>query len=697
MFNHPISIVFRSIACGILCIVAIKVAAQETLELPFPAGPDGITQLQVGSVPRSNDGDLETDEYETLTRGPLHEAFAEPIVADPVPGLVVAQEPPAPINELAPEYRPDGEYAIWISGYWGWDEQREDFIWISGVYRVPPEGHQWVPGYWHSVSEGWQWVQGFWVEEAVESIAYLPPPPATLEVGPSSPSPGIDYFYVPGNWSQSNSLITSSPLSSPYSSGYLWNAGFWHPMQNDLVWIPAHVVWTPRGCVYVNGYWDQRLPMRGLCFAPVAIPRVIYSRPGWSLRPNVVLNSQVVLHNLFVQPRYNHYLFGDYYGLPPSRRDVVPAYVYHQSRGSCDPLISFYSAYNARQGQDLIRWYGNQHAELSRNPSLRPPQHWSPIQTKANDKTLRPDREPVQMAHTLDQVNKLAGGLQIVPVPESFKQNIMKADVDRKRLARERQATEGKVNLLGSVPTVGNTLPTLSLPKLESNKRKDDLSSKELPIRPQRDVNSLRIEPNKMVQGIGRADVPLRNPVPRNPEANRQTKPLHDTRDIDLAKRFEQPTRIESNRISNPLDTNRILEQAKKAVPKIDAPKILSQPTNIHSRLPNIQSQLPNTQPPLQNTQRRLPNVGSQLQNIPPPLPNRVIPSNESRPRSNQNPSSPGNVRGETRSMLPAQQIGSPNLLTQPRTQPHIQPPQGNFESNRRGNADKNGSSKKPK
>lgn len=562
MFNHQILIVFRSIACGILCIVASKVAAQETLELPLPAGPDGISQLQVGSVPPSNNGDMETeDEYETLTRGPLHEAFAEPIVADPAPGLVVAQEPPAPINELAPEYRPDGEDAIWISGYWGWDEQREDFIWISGVYRVPPEGHQWVPGYWHPVSEGWQWVQGFWVEEAAESIAYLPPPPATLEVGPSSPSPGVDYFYIPGNWSQSNSLTTSSAPSSPYSSGYLWNAGYWHPMQNDLVWIPAHVVWTPRGCVYVNGYWDQRLPLRGLCFAPVAIPRVTYSRPGWSLRPNVVLNSQVVLHNLFVQPRYNHYLFGDYYGLTSSRRNVVPAYVYHQSRGSWDPLISFYSAYNARQGQDLIRWYGNQHAELSRNPSLRPPQHWSPIQTKANDKSLRPDREPVHMAHTLDQVNKLAGGPLIVPVPESFKQNMLKADVDRKRLAREREAIEGKVNVLGSIPTVGNAVSNLMLPK-----------------------------------------------------------------------RFEQPTRIESNRISNPLDTNRILERSKKAEPKIDAPKILSQPTNILPRLPNIQSQL-----------------------------------------------------------------GSPNPITQPKSQPHIQPPQGNFESNRRGNSDKHESGKKLK
>lgn len=62
---------------------------------------------------------------ETLTRGPLHEAFAEPVISDPAPGLIVAMEPPAEINEIAPEFRPAGYDAIWISGYWGWDEQRE--------------------------------------------------------------------------------------------------------------------------------------------------------------------------------------------------------------------------------------------------------------------------------------------------------------------------------------------------------------------------------------------------------------------------------------------------------------------------------------------------------------------------------------------------------------------------------------------
>ncbi len=270
-------------------------------------------------------------------------------------------------------------------------------------------------------------MQGFWVEEVAESIVYLPSPPATIENGPSSPSPGIDHFYIPGNWSQS-------------LTGYQWNVGYWHPLQDDFIWLPSHTVWTPRGYIFVNGYWDRRLPLRGLCFAPVFIPRATYSRPGWSLRPNVVLNSQVVLHNLFVQPGYNHYLFGDYYGLPSNRRNVIPAYVYHQRRGSYDPLLSFYTVYNGRQGQDLIRWYDDQHADLDRNPSKRPPQHGSPNHLKTNDMTSHSNRELSNIAHSLEQVSKLDGGPRISPITASVKQDILKRNLDRKRLGKDREA-----------------------------------------------------------------------------------------------------------------------------------------------------------------------------------------------------------------------------------------------------------------
>ena len=43
------------------------------------------------------------NEVEVLARGPVHEAYAEPVDPNPVAGPVVAKEPPAPIDELPPD------------------------------------------------------------------------------------------------------------------------------------------------------------------------------------------------------------------------------------------------------------------------------------------------------------------------------------------------------------------------------------------------------------------------------------------------------------------------------------------------------------------------------------------------------------------------------------------------------------------
>ena len=85
---------------------------------------------------------------QVLTRGPVHEAFAETVTFDPEPGVVVSKAPPAAIEELPPAHRPEGAHVTWIPGYWGWDDERNDFLWVSGIWRALPPGRQWVPGYW---------------------------------------------------------------------------------------------------------------------------------------------------------------------------------------------------------------------------------------------------------------------------------------------------------------------------------------------------------------------------------------------------------------------------------------------------------------------------------------------------------------------------------------------------------------------
>ena len=148
---------------------------------------------------------VDADEgVQVLTRGPVHEAFAETVTFDPEAGIVVPKAPPAAIEELPPDQRPEGANVAWIPGYWGWDDERNDFLWISGIWRDLPPGRQWVPGYWGESGQGFQWTSGYWADANVSEVEYLPEPPATVEVGPNIAAPSADNTWLPGSWVSSS-------------------------------------------------------------------------------------------------------------------------------------------------------------------------------------------------------------------------------------------------------------------------------------------------------------------------------------------------------------------------------------------------------------------------------------------------------------------------------------------------------------
>src|SRR5260370_41182141 len=80
-----------------------------------------------------------------MARGPVHEAFAAP-ASEPTPSPLVAKKPPAPIEEMPPEDKPEGD-VVWIGGYWSWDDDRSDYLWVSRCWRTKPPATEWVPGY----------------------------------------------------------------------------------------------------------------------------------------------------------------------------------------------------------------------------------------------------------------------------------------------------------------------------------------------------------------------------------------------------------------------------------------------------------------------------------------------------------------------------------------------------------------------
>src|SRR5262249_53894939 len=128
---------------------------------------------------------------DVLARGPVHEAFAEPVVRAPRPTPIVGRRPPDPIEELPPERKPEGDNVQFIPGYWAWDEERSDFLWVSGIYRVFPPEMDWVPGYWNQAADGWQWVSGYWMPRLQAAQQFLPEPPDPVAEA-VAPAPSVE-------------------------------------------------------------------------------------------------------------------------------------------------------------------------------------------------------------------------------------------------------------------------------------------------------------------------------------------------------------------------------------------------------------------------------------------------------------------------------------------------------------------------
>ena len=238
---------------------------------------------------------------EVMARGPIHEAFAMPMTeAKQTPGI--PKKPPLPVDEMPPTEKPEGD-SIWVGGYWSWDDDRHDFLWVSGCWQVKPTGREWVPGYWREVGDVWQWVSGFWTavtQEKAEPITYNPAPPAPPAVAPPGEPPAADTFYSPGYWMWNGDR-------------YVWRAGYWTRVRPGYVYVASHYRWTPSGYVYIPGYWDLQISRRGVFYTPVVIDPVLV-QAGYVYTPYYAVRDTVVVDTLFVRPAFGFYYYGDYYG-----------------------------------------------------------------------------------------------------------------------------------------------------------------------------------------------------------------------------------------------------------------------------------------------------------------------------------------------------------------------------------------------
>ncbi len=300
---------------------------------------------------------------QVLTRGPVHEAFAETVIFNPEPGIVVTKGPPEVIDELPPDQRPEGDNVAWIPGYWAWDDETSDFLWVSGIWRDLPPDREWMPGYWVRSGQGYQWTSGYWADAKVSEVEYLPAPPATVEVGPNIAAPSADQSWIPGCWVW-------------YQGRYAWRPGYWETVRPNWDWIPAHYVWAPRGYVFVDGYWDYSVDRRGVLFAPVHFDAGVYTRRGFSYSPRVVIDLGVLSDHLFLRPRYQHYYFGDYYAPSYRNRGFTASVSFNSSHQGYDPIYA-HQRWEHRQDRS---WEQRVQADFQNrrdHEELRPPRTWA--------------------------------------------------------------------------------------------------------------------------------------------------------------------------------------------------------------------------------------------------------------------------------------------------------------------------------
>jgi hypothetical protein len=411
----------------------------------------GNTGRNTEAAPVADDAGAVQEGVEAQGRGPVHEAFAEPGVGKPLPTPVVARKPPDPIEEAPPDQKPEGDNVHWISGYWAYDEDRSDYIWISGCWRAYPPNRVWMPGHWAAVGDGWQWSAGFWSLEEQQDATLLPPPPETIDAGPSAPAPQSDSVYVTGCWVYR-------------TSRYVWRPGFWYVPRPGFVWCPARYVWTPCGCIFVDGYWDYPLEVRGCLFAPVCIERRFYCRPHWVYRPCCVVYHPALVCSLFVRPSCGCYYFGDYFE-PRYRRLGFVAWVdFRIGRSCCDPLFA-YCRWQYRGDRVWERNLRNVYIDRYRGTYPRPPRTLIQQTTVINNihinKTVNVTNiRNVTMIAPITRVDRTIVKLQ--PVPRATRTRELQAIQHQRTMAQERQQTTARVIARGPAPTRPTDKPRVS-------------------------------------------------------------------------------------------------------------------------------------------------------------------------------------------------------------------------------------------
>ena len=250
---------------------------------------------------------IAADDVEVLARGPVHEAYAEPSDENPSPRPSFRSSRPGRSRNCHRTRSRRATTSSGCPGYWHWDEDRKDFIWVSGFWRNAPPGRVWVPGSWREVARRLAVGRRLLAGRDRGSAATGPRSSTCRSRRPRSrcragdPAPTETDVYIPGQLGLARAVRVAAGRTGS-STG---RAG---------CGCRPTTAGPPSGTSFVDGYWDYPLADRGVLFAPVYIPPAVYARPGVRLHADLRREaSRACSAPVRAAAGSGRYYFGDYF------------------------------------------------------------------------------------------------------------------------------------------------------------------------------------------------------------------------------------------------------------------------------------------------------------------------------------------------------------------------------------------------
>ena len=516
-------------------------------------------------------------------RGVIHEAYAQVAQgAPPNDNLLIPREPPEPLAEDPPDTRPEGDSVTWISGYWHFDDTRDDFIWVSGFWRQVPPGQTWIAGrfFRQNNSSRWRWQAGYWQSANAANVVVPEMPPVVAEAGPPIPAPAVNMFWSPG-------------CQTWRGNRWVWRAGCWMGHRPGWVWYPATWVWAPNGYLFTPGYWDYALEYRGLLYAPVYYRQSVWQTRGFRHRPGVVICHEDLACGIFRRNGCGSYYYGDFFGAQLAGRGFnfwLGATVVSSQRA--DPLAGYYRHHRNADWVRGLEQYGRHRQEG------------------------RPVLPPAQSALSGREMVVLAGG---------NKNQAQALEKTGKQLPASLQARQEAVRLVQA----------RELPKV-------DLRARQEPPQPKKEVLDQNLA-NKTPgpKGAGRISQPRQVQLP---EPKKREQPL-EAKPEPKAFAPNKPAKPADKPVDKPVAPAKPAESARPplAVPeKPDAPRVKP----VEPQKPVVKpapAPAPATQQP---AKARTPGAGNVPANTPPsrpPADNSAARPREGRGSTQEGARAPGN------------------------------------------------------